>query len=390
MVEVREVGQVLGLGLVATAPVAAGATIIEEEPLWTVSIEKIFNDHAFLQRKDVQAIVAAVAAGDAAPERANALMRLYAGHALSRLDDDVKAKVWRLADSIRDAQSGDRCLVSVGVEEDAVAGRFGDVVDVSDDGDERAICKVRIGDEEHAFPRWRLKTARGLWRTNAVEHGGVGYVYERLSRVNHACGRGANCERVFSDDGRCALIATTTYNAVFARARDFALFHRPADVVVGCIGFERNTTFCEQLTGRDAIMHSNYLDKNMIYLADAEIDESAFNSFFGSSVLEYAKFYTNVFVEGLERPDAQPRRRAQQAGRAVRDGLLCRHHDRCRVSTPILLAAVRRIARRGAVMARYCLNCSATGCCLGDLGWHGEWVVNNELDEVRAKLLTIN
>ena len=51
-------------------------------------------------------------------------------------------------------------------------------------------------------------------------------------------------------------------------------------------------------------MHSNYLDKNMIYLADAEIDESAFNSFFGSSVLEYAKFYTNVYVEGLERPDA--------------------------------------------------------------------------------------
>ena len=112
----------------------------------------------------------------------------------------------------------------------------------------------------------------------------------------------------------------------------------PCDVVVGCIGFERNTTFCEQLTGRDHIMHSNYLDKNMIYLADAEvmsgasthrpsltpsprltpflplalssrltpspprcalvalltpsprctpqIDETAFNSFFGSSVLE--------------------------------------------------------------------------------------------------------
>jgi len=80
--------------------------------------------------------------------------------------------------------------------------------------------------------------------------------------------------------------------------------HLPCDVVVGCIGFERNTTFCEQLTGRDTVMHSNYLDKNMIYLADAEIDESAFNSFFGSSVLEYAKFYTNVYVEGLERPDA--------------------------------------------------------------------------------------
>jgi len=54
-----------------------------------------------------------------------------------------------------------------------------------------------------------------------------------------------------------------------------------ADVVVGCIGFERNTTFCEQLTGRTVVRHSNYLDKNMMYLADAEIDETAFNSFFG-------------------------------------------------------------------------------------------------------------
>jgi len=78
----------------------------------------------------------------------------------------------------------------------------------------------------------------------------------------------------------------------------------PADVAVGCIGFERNTTFCEQLTGRAEIKHSNYLDKNMMYLADAEIDETAFNSFFGSSVLEYAKFYTRVFVEAFERPDA--------------------------------------------------------------------------------------
>jgi len=78
----------------------------------------------------------------------------------------------------------------------------------------------------------------------------------------------------------------------------------PADVAVGCIGFERNTTFCEQLTSRTEVKHSNYLDKNLMYLADAEIDESAFNSFFGSSVLEYAKFYTKVFVEAFERPDA--------------------------------------------------------------------------------------
>jgi methionine synthase II (cobalamin-independent) len=41
----------------------------------------------------------------------------------------------------------------------------------------------------------------------------------------------------------------------------------------------------------------------MMYLADAEIDEGAFNSFFGSSVLEYGKFFSNVFVEGLKRGD---------------------------------------------------------------------------------------
>ena len=49
---------------------------------------------------------------------------------------------------------------------------------------------------------------------------------------------------------------------------------------------------------------SNYLDKHLIYLADAEIDDNAFNSFFGSSVLEYAKFYTNVYIEGLRREEA--------------------------------------------------------------------------------------
>ena len=78
MVEVQEVGEVLGLYLVATAPLAAGATVIEEEPLWTVSIEKIFNDHAFLQRKDVRLVDELAARNCARPERANALMRLYA------------------------------------------------------------------------------------------------------------------------------------------------------------------------------------------------------------------------------------------------------------------------------------------------------------------------
>jgi len=74
----------------------------------------------------------------------------------------------------------------------------------------------------------------------------------------------------------------------------------PADVVVNCIGFSRNTVLCEQMTGFDTIKTSNYLDKHLMYLADAEIDHGAFNWFFGSSVLEYAKFFTEAYITGLE------------------------------------------------------------------------------------------
>jgi len=75
----------------------------------------------------------------------------------------------------------------------------------------------------------------------------------------------------------------------------------PCDVIVGCIGFHRSNYLCEALTGRSNVMTTNYLDRDMMYLADAEIDEGAFNSFLGSSVLEYGKFFTHVFVEGLKR-----------------------------------------------------------------------------------------
>jgi len=76
----------------------------------------------------------------------------------------------------------------------------------------------------------------------------------------------------------------------------------PADVVVGCIGFERNAALCEQIVGLPQIKHTNYFSRDVMYLADAEIDSGAFNSFFGSSVLEMAKFFTEVYVEGLRCP----------------------------------------------------------------------------------------
>jgi len=40
-----------------------------------------------------------------------------------------------------------------------------------------------------------------------------------------------------------------------------------------------------------------------MYFADAEIDHGAFNWFFGSSVLEYAKYFIEVYMTGLEHED---------------------------------------------------------------------------------------
>merc|ERR1711972_445341 len=73
-----------------------------------------------------------------------------------------------------------------------------------------------------------------------------------------------------------------------------------ADVVIPCIGFTRNTTLCSALTGIDIVKNTNYLSKHLMYLADAEIDHGAFNWFFGSSVVEYAKFFTEVYITGLD------------------------------------------------------------------------------------------
>jgi hypothetical protein len=43
--------------------------------------------------------------------------------------------------------------------------------------------------------------------------------------------------------------------------------------------------------------NNNYIDQDLMYLADAYIDDDAFNSFFGSSVLEMAKFYMDVYCD---------------------------------------------------------------------------------------------
>jgi len=82
----------------------------------------------------------------------------------------------------------------------------------------------------------------------------------------------------------------------------------PCDVLVACTGFERNTTLCADLCGATAaspcrVTETSCVAPGLLYLADAEIDDGAFNFFFGSSVLEYAKFYADVFALALTQHD---------------------------------------------------------------------------------------
>lgn len=76
-----------------------------------------------------------------------------------------------------------------------------------------------------------------------------------------------------------------------------------ADIVVNCIGFHRNSPVVKELCGYREMFNNNYIDKDMMYLADAYIDDDVFNSFFGSSVLEMTKFYMDVYIYFFSNPE---------------------------------------------------------------------------------------
>jgi hypothetical protein len=76
-----------------------------------------------------------------------------------------------------------------------------------------------------------------------------------------------------------------------------------ADVVVNCVGFYRNASYVNKMSNYEKMYNNNFVDQNFMYLADAYIDDDAFNSFFGSSVLEMAKFYMDVYIRFFDNDD---------------------------------------------------------------------------------------
>ncbi len=79
--------------------------------------------------------------------------------------------------------------------------------------------------------------------------------------------------------------------------------HIDTDIIVNCIGFERNAAAAKAICGYSEMYNTNYVDKDFMYLADAYIDDDAFNSFFGSSVIEMVKFYMEVYVKYFDNPE---------------------------------------------------------------------------------------
>ena len=76
-----------------------------------------------------------------------------------------------------------------------------------------------------------------------------------------------------------------------------------ADIVVNCVGFERNTSLARALSGYEETYNNNFIDENFMYLADAYIDDDAFNSLFGSSVLEMVRFHVDLYLRFFESDD---------------------------------------------------------------------------------------
>ena len=97
---------------------------------------------------------------------------------------------------------------------------------------------------------------------------------------------------------------TGTVSAVFEDGLVLNNQHRlEADVVVNCVGFYRNSVSVKEICEYEKTYNINYLDKDFMYIADAYIDDDAFNSLFGSSVLEMAKFYLDVYIYFFNKDD---------------------------------------------------------------------------------------
>ena len=196
-----------GRGLRALVDIAEGETIISEPPLYAVHPAQL-STPAFMRRPDVARLFAVVEAGyddeNYTPEADAALqavLDLHAKDGIASLGLDDATRFWALDDCFRRPAAGDAVeiagLVSArGRPLNGLRGR----VDGSD-GERWAVATAR---GRKSVRGRNLKTAGGIFRTNAYFDGGSGYVFETLCRANHSCA--PNCAKAMSA-GRVDVVA---------------------------------------------------------------------------------------------------------------------------------------------------------------------------------------
>ena len=204
-----------GRGLRALVDIAEGEIIISEPPLYAVHPEAL-SAPAFMRRPDVARLFAVVEAGydndaytPAAESALNAALDLHAKDGVASLGTGEASRFWALDDCFRRPAAGDAVEIAGLVSErgrplNGLRGR----VDCSD-GERWAVATAR---GRKSVRGRNLKTAGGIFRTNAYFDGGSGYVFETLCRANHSCA--PNCAKAMSDRGGRRVVDVIALRAV--------------------------------------------------------------------------------------------------------------------------------------------------------------------------------
>jgi hypothetical protein len=137
-------------------------------------------------------------------------------------------------------------------------------------------------------------------------------------------------------------ISGMTENGVFVDGQH----HIAADIVVKCIGFERNASVAKALSGYHEMYNNNYLSKDFVYLADAYLDNDAFNSLFGSSVVEMVKFYMEVFIMFFNNPEYGQMMRTEGIERIPIEDRKWSHYIKGAMALIRNFPSIREIARK--------------------------------------------
>ena len=201
-----------GLGLRALVDLARGSLVVSEPPIYTARVDD-FSAPAFLARHDIARLMRIVEAGCdgdgyTAEARAalDAVVDIHAAEGIAALGAAAGRRVWSLDDCFRRPAVGDAvCVEGLASDRGRPLNGLRGVVEGRDGADRWAISTAR---GRKSVRDRNLKTAGGIFRTNAYFSAGSGHIFETLCRANHACD--ANATKAMRDKGRTKVVDVTT------------------------------------------------------------------------------------------------------------------------------------------------------------------------------------